>query len=302
MDFGTKCLTEPFFNVTLEYLRGSSPPAPEKVTSIDLFLDAANGTPTVVPSVIIFHVTRCGSTLLTSVLKAGEPVVALSEASVLDLFFEPFPFGGAPCLTAISNNARKTFLDGLVSLYAHWGAAPMHPKVLIKASFDGILAMSRIRRVWPTVPFVILIRNPVEVMVSNLNEPGPWFIDRRHSCEFGWKSREGQDMPPEEYLARFFGRMCQAAIAQLDSKCCVIDYSMLGKQGLLTVADFLGIDLGGVRIEDILRKHARHPANSKIFEADIERKQQEATPLVRDSARTWADEPYCHLRALAATR
>lgn len=299
MDFGTKYLTEPFFHMTLECLRGSSTPAPEKVTSIDLFLEAANATPTIVPSAVIFHVSRCGSTLLTRVLKAGEPVVALSEAPVLDPFFEPFPFGGGPYLAATSTSARKAFLDGLIRIYAHWGAAS-DAKVLIKANFSGIFGMSRIRQVWPTVPFVILIRDPVEVIVSNLNEPVGWFIDRIHSCEFGWTLKEGQDMPPEEYLARFCGRLCQEALTHCDDKCYIIDYSMLGKQGLSTIADFLGIDIGGVCIEDILKKHARHPSNSKAFEADTERKQRQATPLVRDSARKWADEPYSQLKALAA--
>lgn len=299
IDFGTKCLTEPSFDATLEYLRGSNPPAPEKVTSVDLFLDTASATPMVLPSGVIFHVGRCGSTLLANVLKAGELIVTLSEAQPLSHFFEASPFSGAPCLAEISN-ARRAFLDALVRLYAHYGATSANAKVLIKCNTFSILTLSLIRKIWPTVPFVILIRDPIEVIVSNLNDPPGWFFERRHYCEFGWMSKEVQNMSPEEYLARLFGRLCEAASAQLDNKCRVIDYSMLDKQSLLGVANFFGIDIVGVPVEGVLRKNAKDLTNSKIFEADTERKQRAATSLARDCARRWANEPYHDLRALCS--
>ena len=302
IDFGSKCITEPFFRMTLEFLRGSNPPAPERLTSIDLFLDAGRAAPMVLPSGVIFHVSRCGSTLLANALKTSEGIVTLSEANPLAPFFRASPFNLAPCLAAISNNARKTFLDALVTLYAHHGATSANARVLIKCHTMEIFGMSLIRQIWPTVPFVILIRDPVEVIVSNLKNPAGWTIERKHSSEFGWSSIETENMSPEEYLARLFGRMCEAASAQIDNNCRVIDYSTLDKQSLLSVASFFGINMGGVRFEEVLQKYAKDPTNTKIFEADAERKQREATPLTRDCVRRWADGAYHHLRALNSTR
>lgn len=295
-EFGRKCLTEPFFHETLDYLRGSNPPAPQRITSIDLFLDAASATPAVLPSGIIFHISRCGSTVLANILKAGEGVLALSEAQPLEPFFQASPFDYAPYLAAISNNARRTFLDGLVRLYAHYGAASVNSKVVIKCRPIDIFRMSLIRQIWPTVPFVIVVRDPVEVIVSNLKDPPGWIIERKHSCEFGWTSEEAEHMSPEEYMARLLGCMCNAASAQLDDGCRIIDYSTLGKQGALSVATAFGVNMGCVRIEEVLQKHAKNPA--KMFVADTERKQRDATPIARDCARKWADEPYRYLRAL----
>lgn len=302
IDFGTKYLSEPFFHDTIEYLRGSNLPAQERATSIDLFLDAATATPMVLPSGIIFHVTRCGSTLLANVLKAGEPIVTLSEAPLLAPFFGASPFEGAPSLTAISNNTRKTFLDALVRLYAQYGATSVNAKVLIKCDSFGILGMSLIRQSWPTVPFVILIRDPVEVMVSNLNLPAGWFVMRRHTSEFGWTSKESENMLPEEYMARIIGRLYDVVLERLDDKCRVIDYSMLNKPTLLRIADWFDINTEGILIEEVLRRDAKASNNSKIFEADTGRKQRSASPLAREYARKWAYAPYHRLRALALTQ
>jgi hypothetical protein len=300
IDFGAKSLTEPLFRSTLEYLRGSNPPAPERVTSIDAFLEAASATPAALPSGIIFHVSRCGSTLLANILRAGEHTVMLSEAQPLAPFFRVSPFSWAPSLAAVSNNPRKFFLDALVRLYAHYGTTSVNAKILLKCYTVDILGISLIRQTWPTVPFVILIRDPIEVIVSNLKGPPGWIIEGGHFRELGWTRKEAQDMSREEYLARLVGRMCEVASAQFDNKCCVIDYSTLDSQSFFRVANLFGIDIGGVHIDEILRRDAKDPTQSKIFQADTERKQRDATSLARDCARKWADEPYHRLRALAS--
>lgn len=300
IDFGTKELTEPFFDWTLNHLKHSEPPAHERVTSTELFLRLADTIPAVVPSGLIFHISRCGSTLLSNFIRAGKMTLSLSEPRVLEPFFATTPFIGAPHLATISNNARKTFLDIIISLYSDRGAFSGRSRVVLKCDGIGIFSMAIMRLVWPTVPFIILIRDPIEVIVSNLNKPARWIVERQHRCEFGWTSQQGHDMSSEEYSARLIGGLCEAAIAQVDDNCRIIDYANLNRQTLVSAAHFFGIDVQSVCVDDVLQMHASEPKRPKLFEADCEQKQRAATPLVRECARRWAERPYRDLKNLAA--
>lgn len=48
-----------------------------------------NGDP-IAPSAFIFHVSRCGSTLLTQMLASLEQCIVLSEPPVIDVFFRNY--------------------------------------------------------------------------------------------------------------------------------------------------------------------------------------------------------------------
>src|ERR1019366_5688912 len=80
LEFGGRSLSEPFFGQSVRALRCSKPPARERVTNLQTLFDVASAYREVEPSGLIFHVSRCGSTFLTNILKAGAGVLALSEA------------------------------------------------------------------------------------------------------------------------------------------------------------------------------------------------------------------------------
>lgn len=68
MDFGMASLSEPFFNMTVERLR--SPPSVTRELDGDLtsLVLRASDLPPVAPAGMIAHVSRCGSTLLRSIM------------------------------------------------------------------------------------------------------------------------------------------------------------------------------------------------------------------------------------------
>ena len=195
MDFGQTTLSEPFFNQTLRQLRRTEPPAPERMTDLSELLKSRAAVTPVRPAGIIFHVSRCGSTFLANGLKAAEDVIVLSEAAVFGVFFLPQVFRASPYPEEGWDDARRTLLECVISLYAHrLGHRTQH--VVIRCHAASMLQIRLVRSVWPDVPMVVLIRDPVEVMVSNLARPSAWLRSKntplRARAAFGWAEKRSR--------------------------------------------------------------------------------------------------------------
>jgi hypothetical protein len=76
LECGSTHFAEPFFGDTIRRVMRLNPAAGEQITDLQALLDAAGQYDTVRPSGVIFHVSRCGSTVLTNALKTGARVVA----------------------------------------------------------------------------------------------------------------------------------------------------------------------------------------------------------------------------------
>jgi hypothetical protein len=114
--------------------------------------DAGQGLRSLQPSAFVFHVSRCGSTLVTQMLSQLPSCVALSEPPVLDSFFrlmhaQPLGFDWALIfrqLLAALGQARRASEAHLIVKLDCWHAP----------------WMSWVRQVYPDVPMVFVPRAP----------------------------------------------------------------------------------------------------------------------------------------------
>lgn len=74
---GSQSPSDPFFERWLAALRNRVPPPREHETELSSLAQSVAHLPEVEPAGVIFHVSRCGSTLLTNALSSGEDVFAL---------------------------------------------------------------------------------------------------------------------------------------------------------------------------------------------------------------------------------
>ena len=83
---GNKKFTEPFFDDTISVCRNlDENRKPYKVVSdLQIMAEWAGDINALVPSAIIFHVSRCGSTLLSQLLGLDETHIVLSEVPFFD--------------------------------------------------------------------------------------------------------------------------------------------------------------------------------------------------------------------------
>lgn len=296
LEFRASELVEPFFQQTIRRLRMRRPPVREQVSDVKALVDYADGLPSVPPAVVIFHVSRCGSTLLVNALKTGDRVVALSEARPISALSSPVLVRKLAGHDR-SLQGRRRLLDSVVQLFAH--DSGQAPKVVIKCNAVSVLEISQMRAVWPAVPFVVVIRNPIEVIVSNLAGPASW-VRGRHIAPgsqsvFGWSGREVARMSDEEYCARGLGCFYEAIGTQIDDRCQLVDYGDLDPARVRALAEWCGIALPPADSESFARAfagYAKDPTGQRMFEPDKERKQREASASLVAVVGRWAQEQY----------
>jgi hypothetical protein len=299
IDVGSKQLTEPFFGQTIWNLR-SELSTSQRTTGIEELLEIADSFPSITPAAIILHISRCGSTLLTNVFKAGGECTTLSEAAVIDSLVRQHTFTNISGGIEEMNDMRARLLRAVVSLYT----ACFGMQVVIKAHTTHILHMSRLRSAWESVPLIVNIRNPVEVMSSNLAGPADWLKSILNPYDepnvFGFTGPETRRMTMEEYCARGIGTFLEAADDGLDERCWVLDYTQMSLDNIYKVARLINLDLPPTHAGQILSAYqiySKDPAKVRLHVNDSAQKQNNAAPSVHELSLKWATKPYHKLLA-----
>ena len=159
--FGHDPLRRPFFEASVADIRDLPF---NRLFRFGMALDdVASGAPGQgpPPDGFIFHMSRCGSTLVAGMLAAVDDHVVVSEASVLDTIVQFVLAGHVPVallravVLALTRDRSGTTRRRFVKLDS-WHA----------------LALPLFRAVFPGVPCVFLYRDPVEVLVSQRRIPG----------------------------------------------------------------------------------------------------------------------------------
>lgn len=141
---------EPSFEETLLRLKQRSNRVPPVRTSLDLLAWNLEGLERVEPRLFLFHVSRCGSTLLAQLLALDPGLVVVSEAPLLDHLLRAGRDDLVPPLLALLGQRRFQESEGLIVKLDSWALA-FH---------------ARLRRLYPGVPFAFLHRSPAEVTAS----------------------------------------------------------------------------------------------------------------------------------------
>lgn len=122
----------------------------------------------VLPTAFIFHVSRCGSTLLTQMLAALPQCIVMSEPPVLDAFFRLHhhqPGQGAGVHT----------LRGLVAALGQ-RRLPQERYFFIKFDSWHMPWMPLVRQAFPDTPIVLLYRDPGQVLLSHQRQRGAQMV------------------------------------------------------------------------------------------------------------------------------
>ena len=144
-DIGPEQLHDPFMQETTQRV-----PARQSVIQI-LKEDLGKASPSSAPAGLIFHVGRCGSTLASQLLKHHERVVVYSESIALnEILVPPRKWDRAELVGALRS------LGGLLAQHAR------KPYVL-KLSSWNTLNCDIVRDAFPSTPWALCIRDPLEV-------------------------------------------------------------------------------------------------------------------------------------------
>ncbi len=290
---GAERFTDPFFENTIDLAQ--SKPFNRLFTHRTAIAELGewyHESPGLMPSGFIFHMSRCGSTLVSQMLAALPENLAISEAAPLDRL--------ARAVT-IPEPTRAEWLRWMVSALGQRRSG-RETRYFIKLDSPTVLALGFIRRVFPSVPWIFIYRNPEEVLISHLRSPAPamspGFVN--DISVTGLPPDETTAMKPEEYGARVLGILCKSGLQGMDECGLPINYTQLPEAVWGQIASHFRIDVTPDQIErmrNVASFHAKRQRHK--FYADVEHKRLEVSQGVREAVARWVWPYYRELEETA---
>lgn len=236
--------------------------APEKIDQVER--SSVGGAAGAAPAGLVFHVSRCGSTLVTQMLKQHGNLV---------VYAEPLPFN--ELLLPPHAWPRRELVAAIRSLGHAFARHAAQPFVLKFTSWNTLFC-DIVAEAFPSSPWILCVRDPVEVGVSLLERPPGWL---------GLVDAGRQAAAPEEKVAQVLGAFCDAA-ARLDAaRGRLVRYESLpGAVWDIVAPHFsLAIDAAGrQRMKEIAGIQSKSPFGKQAeFVADAAAKQAAASASLR---------------------
>jgi hypothetical protein len=262
-------LSDPFMQQTVA--RVSAPDAVIEIPNAELgHLQSQRA-----PAGLVFHIARCGSTLVSQLLKQHENLVVYSE---------PLPINDILVPPHIQERARMVAaLRSLAGLFARHASAPF----VIKLSSWNTLFCDIVTAAFPETPWVLCVRDLLEVAVSLRNQPPGWLrADSDPGNLFAATiDPEGESPSVDDYTARLLAALSKAASGLDPKRGRVISYERLPAPVWEVVAPHFGLHLAPRTIErmtDAARLYAKSPIGNAVdFTPDGERKRAAASLELR---------------------
>jgi hypothetical protein len=267
---GNKHITEPFFadTITASYQFEQNTKFIKSVSTLDMLTEWAEGIDTAQPSAFIFHISRCGSTLLSQLLSIDPANVVLSEVPFFD---ELLRIGYNHGYT---NTAKvDEWLKAAIDLYGQKRTGK-EQHVFIKTDCWHIFFYERLRKLYPGIPFILLYRSPAEVLQSQQRLRGMQAV--REVVQPGVMGIElKEDDPAMTNLDIYFSKVMEKILAAFDEviekdpRTILVNYN----EGMLAVTQKL-LSLTGIEVPaDISRQmqervqyHGKYPG--QVFEKE----------------------------------
>lgn len=286
LHFGGARLDAPFYDMSIRVARRR--PFNRLVRWRTPLSALPDHTPLVKPGGFIFHMSRCGSTLIAQMLASIERAIVVSEAA---------PF------------------DAIVQLAQSWSEHPWHERVLLLQAMIGALgrdagasdkryfvkldswhtaALPLFRTAFPDTPWVFLYRDPIEVMVSHMRMRGLQTVPGAIGDVFAF----ADGLSPEAQVATVLAQIVEPVFEHADDGL-LIEYRTLPDAVTTRIFPHFGLmptPDDHAAMAAAMRRDAKRP--TLAFTADRACKQAAASPAIRTATKTYLATPYRHLVAL----
>ena len=295
IDSGAERFTEPFFEDSIRvflrspftaFLRREAPLPAEEVAALGQTLK---------PHGFIYHMSRCGSTLVAQMLATLSRTVMISEAPPIDDVLQArFSVPGLP------EDEHARWLRSVISVLGQRRAGD-ESRYFIKMDAWHIHSLPLIRAAFPQTPWIFVYRDPIEVLASHVRQPGlhctPGMMDPRIlKMEFDSTARPAR----EEWCAGVLAGFLRSALMyRSDPNALFVSYKRLPDAVFGPIARHFGISC---EENELARMRTAAAADAKRpylpFESDSRDKQDRATPRLRELSAALLDPLYQQLEAL----
>ncbi len=295
--FGARRLRQPFFEGDVRWcLAQPFNRLFRYVTAVEKLAAWLAERPHLQPSGFIFHMSRCGSTLVSQMLAAVESNIVVAEASPIDGVVQAHVW-----TPDLGDERQHRWLRSIVGALGQRRCGDER-HYFIKLDCWHSVALPLFRRAFPDVPWIFLYRDPVEVMVSQLRLPGSQMLPPGVGPNFHRIERSYGPGTAEDYYAQVLAKICEPVVAHFgQGGGLLVDYRELPEAVFSKILPHCGVALGGAEraaMTDAARFDAKMPGFA--FAPDSAAKQQAASPAARAAAERWLGDLYRRLEAMRA--
>lgn len=259
---GGKKFDEPFFSDSISVCRQlkENSSCYKSISQLDM-LDTWAGEFVDIPdpAAIIFHVSRCGSTLFSQLLGLEVKHMVLSEVPFFDELLR-LPFKQQSCTSREVSNLLKAS----IKIYGN-SRREVPTQVFIKSDSWHLFFYQQLREMFPRTAFILLYRNPWEVIQSQQRRRGMQSVPGvLEPALFGFKEGQPVETNLDKYMAEvlhsYFAIML--AIAGENAHVLLVNYS----EGAIEISNkmfsYLNIEMTATiqrAIDERVKYHAKYP-------------------------------------------
>lgn len=278
---GNEKFIDPFFSDTISVCKKLSENrnAHKVLSDLDVITEWSDNITALNPSVIIFHVSRCGSTLLSQLLSIDETNIVLSEVPIFDELLR------MRYKNSVDIKIINTYLISAVKFYGQKrNGKEQH--LIIKTDSWHLHFYNQLRSLFPSVPFILLYRNPKEVIASHQKQRGMQSVPGLIEPEiFNFSKEKLNETNLDAYmtsvLESYFKRIIEIVKTGDDVLLCNYNEGMINV--IRKASDYIGLNFSTETeklIYERLRFNAKHP--HQLFKEDYKKNDviRSLTPLM----------------------
>lgn len=262
--------------------------------------DLELGPDLIAPSAFIFHLSRCGSTLLSKVLARSRRTISIGEPGLEIGLWRHFAQDD-PARFTPDPSQLETVKKVLTALGRP--RLPGYQYHVIKSTSVGTLMIEAFRDMFPDTPFLYIYRDPREILASQL-ERKIGYADYQGTTwgNFIANHADTAALSYEDYLIACLGANMQHALEFSDEKTYFLHHASLTPERLDAILTLMEIDLPGEDIAEMSKEfgyYSKGFGQRKRFAGDQERKRKQLDYDLTARVKTELGDLYQQL--LAAT-
>ena len=249
--------TKPFFKDTLIKINSARTNFRiRSASNLQMINTWAADLPAVEPKAIIFHISRCGSTLISQLLATLPRHIVLSEVPVFDEILRL-----RLNRSGFDQQATGELFTSALRFYGQNKTGETQSEVFIKADCWHLFFYEQLRWLYPKTPFIIIYRSPDAVFRSHRKMPGlhtvPYLIE---PALFGFEEGSGVFETLEIYLAAVIESYLKKSldIVSADNNTLLLNYNEGPMPIINQIATFAGISLNARELDDMAERSRYH--------------------------------------------
>jgi len=256
---------DPFFDETIAKCKShayNSRPF-KLISTVENLIDWSNGLISVELKSLVFHVSRCGSTMLSQSLATSLENIIVSEAPIIDQILRSDLF---------SLDKKNVLLKSVIAFLGQ-KRFPEQKNLIIKLDAWHIFAADYFRTLFPETPFALLYRNPTEVLKSHQKMMGMHMVPHILPLHvFSITTEEVDKISFQEYGALVLEKYFQGFLDfyEADNNVTILNYNEGMKQVIGKFIAFINVNYANAELEKMYERLKKHSKNeTSIFAGDV---------------------------------